>query len=63
MAKVFVFMALIILAGANRFFLMPRLPSDGGVLERLARNVALEQACGLVILAAAAVLGILAPPA
>ena len=63
LAKVVLFGALLAIAVVNRFVLMPRVPADDHVLERLARNVAVEQACGLVILAAAAMLGILAPPA
>ncbi|MBV9393297.1 MAG: copper homeostasis membrane protein CopD [Methylobacteriaceae bacterium] len=57
------FVALLALAFANRFVLMPRLAETGALRGKLARNVAAEQALGLAVLAAAAVLGILPPPA
>ncbi|MEA2840795.1 MAG: copper resistance protein [Methylobacteriaceae bacterium] len=62
-AKVLGFAALIALAAVNRFVLMPRLAANGSARTRLTRNVVAEQAGGLIILAAAAVLGILPPPA
>ncbi|MBV9065704.1 MAG: CopD family protein [Methylobacteriaceae bacterium] len=57
------FTALVALASVNRFILMPRLAAHGCVRTKLARNVMAEQAIGLAILAAAACLGILPPPA
>jgi putative copper export protein len=47
----------------NRFFLMPRLAANGSARTRLTRNVVAELAGGLLVLAAAAILGILPPPA
>jgi putative copper resistance protein D len=62
-AKVLGFAALVALAAINRFALMPRFAANGSARTRLTRNVVTEQAGGLVILAAAAILGILPPPA
>jgi putative copper resistance protein D len=62
-AKVLGFAALVALAAVNRFVLMPRLAANGSARTRLTRNVVAEQAGGLIILAAAAILGILPPPA
>jgi putative copper resistance protein D len=56
------FAALLALAFANRFVLMPRLAETGALRVNLMRNVAAEQSVGLAVLAAAAVLGILPPP-
>jgi putative copper resistance protein D len=61
-AKALGFAALLALACANRFVLMPRLAEAGALRASLARNVLAEQAVGLAVLAAAAVLGILPPP-
>jgi putative copper resistance protein D len=61
--KILGFAALVALAAANRFVLMPRLAADSSARLRLARNVVAEQAIGLIILAAAAALGVLPPPA
>ena len=63
MVKAVGFAALLALAFANRFVLMPRLAGTGARRANLARNVAAEQVIGLAVLAAAAVLGILPPPA
>ena len=57
------FAVLLAFAFANRFVLMPRLAETGALRANLARNVAAEQAVGLAVVAAAAVLGILPPPA
>jgi putative copper resistance protein D len=62
-AKLLGFAVLVVLAAMNRFVLMQRLASDTSARDRLARNVLAEQAGGLAILAAAAILGILPPPA
>jgi putative copper resistance protein D len=62
-AKVLGFAALVALAAVNRFLLMPRLATNGAAPMRLTHNVVAEQAGGLLILAAAAILGILPPPA
>ena len=63
LAKILGFACLIALAIANRFVLMPLLGSERPARARLMRNVVAEQVGGLAILAAAAVLGILPPPA
>jgi putative copper resistance protein D len=57
------FIALVALATVNRFVLMPRLDAARSAPTRLVRNVVAEQVTGLAILAAAAILGILPPPA
>jgi copper resistance protein D len=62
-AKLIGFVALVAVAIVNRFVLMPRLPMQASPRTRLMRNVVAEQAGGLAILAAAAILGILPPPA
>jgi putative copper resistance protein D len=62
-AKALGFACLVALAFANRFALMPRLPRADAVRAKLTGNVVAEQAVGLAILAAAAILGILPPPA
>ncbi|MEA2759832.1 MAG: copper resistance protein [Methylobacteriaceae bacterium] len=62
-AKLLGFIALVTIAIVNRFVLMPRLPMQGSPRARLMCNVLAEQAGGLAILAAAAILGILPPPA
>jgi putative copper resistance protein D len=63
LVKALGFACLVALAFANRFVLMPRLAAAGAVRARLTGNVIAEQAIGLAVLAAAAVLGILPPPA
>jgi putative copper resistance protein D len=63
MAKALGFACLVALAFANRFVLMPRLAAAGALRAILTRNVVAEQAVGLAVLAAAALLGILPPPA
>jgi putative copper resistance protein D len=60
--KLLGFIALVGLAVANRFVLMPRLAQQPSARGQLIRNVVMEQAGGLAILAAAATLGILPPP-
>jgi putative copper resistance protein D len=60
--KVLGFLVLVVLAAVNRFILMPRLAANTSVRLRLTRNVVVEQGAGLIILAAAAILGILPPP-
>jgi putative copper resistance protein D len=62
-AKLLGFIALVAVAIVNRFVLTPRLPMRASAHTRLMRNVVAEQAGGLAILAAAAILGILPPPA
>jgi putative copper resistance protein D len=62
LAKVLGFVVLVALAMMNRFVLMQRF-AQASSRARLTRNVVAEQAGGLAILAAAAVLGILPPPA
>ena len=62
-AKVLGFAVLVALAAINRFVLMQRFVRDAPSRARLTRNIVAEQAGGLAILAAAAVLGILPPPA
>jgi putative copper export protein len=57
------FIALVALATVNRFVLMPRLAAARSAPTRLTRNVVAEQVTGLAILAAAAILGVLPPPA
>ncbi|PWB82848.1 MAG: hypothetical protein C3F11_09785 [Methylocystaceae bacterium] len=55
--------AMIAVAAVNRFVLTPRLseyPRDG--LAKLARNVALEQGAGLVVLGASSLLAVFHPP-
>jgi putative copper resistance protein D len=61
--KMIGFVLLVVLAALNRFVLMPRLAPNGSARMRLTRNILAEQAGGLLILAAAAILGILPPPA
>ena len=61
--KILVFLALIAGASVNRFMLLPLLAKrPATTLAGLARSIAIEQALGLSALAAAALLGILAPP-
>ena len=62
LAKVLGFVVLVVLAVMNRFVLMQRF-AQAPSRARLTRNIVAEQAGGLAILAAAAVLGILPPPA
>src|SRR5947209_8510376 len=62
-AKLLGFAILIILAAMNRFILMPRFASDASARNRLLHNVIAEQVGGVAILAAAAMLGVLPPPA
>jgi putative copper resistance protein D len=62
-AKLLGFAVLLILAAMNRFILMQRFASDASARNRLVHNVVAEQAGGVAILAAAAILGILPPPA
>ena len=62
LAKVLGFVVLVALAMMNRFVLMQRF-AQAPSRARLTRNIVAEQAGGLAILAAAAVLGILPPPA
>ena len=68
-AKLAIFGLMVILAGANRFYLSPALSlalatGDTGVaLQSLRRSLALESALGLVILGLVAGLGLLASPA
>ena len=51
------------LAVANRFVLLPRLKiGTEAALPALARNVFAEQGLGLIVIAAAAILGILPSP-
>lgn len=63
MVKAIGFAGLLALAFANRFVLMPRLATERALRAKLTRNVVAEQALGLTVLAAAAILGILPPPA
>lgn len=61
--KALVMAAMIAAAAHNRFVLTPRLESEGGAsLAHLSRNVAFEQAAGVLVLMAAAVLGLFHPP-
>ena len=61
--KVVLFLAMIAGASVNRFVLMPRLSArPEATMASLARNIAFEQATGCLVLAAAALLGILTPP-
>jgi putative copper resistance protein D len=62
-AKLLGFAILIALAAMNRFVLMQRFATDAPARNRLLRNVMAEQAGGVAILAAAAMLGVLPPPA
>jgi putative copper resistance protein D len=57
------FIALVALASVNRFILMPRLAGHTSARTALLGNAVAEQAVAVPILAAAAVLGILPPPA
>jgi putative copper resistance protein D len=61
--KIVLFLAMITGASVNRFVLMPRLSArPEATMAGLARNIAFEQATGCLVLAAAALLGILTPP-
>ncbi|MBI3275789.1 MAG: CopD family protein [Methylocystis sp.] len=61
--KIAIISTMIVAAALNRFVLMPRLSAQTEItIARLARNVTFEQAAGLLILAAAAVLGVFHPP-
>lgn len=61
--KIAIASAMIFVAALNRFVLMPRLSEQAEIATaRLARNIAFEQAAGLLILAAAALLGVFHPP-
>jgi copper resistance protein D len=63
LTKLLGFIVLVALAAMNRFVLMEHFVHDGAARTRLTRNVVAEQAGGLAIVAAAALLGILPPPA
>ena len=64
MLKAAIVFTMIVVAALNRFVLIPRLSSQKKIaLPKLARNVAFEQAAGLLILVAAAFLGVFHPPA
>lgn len=61
--KIAIISTMIVAAALNRFVLLPRLSAQTEItIARLARNVTFEQAAGLLILAAAAVLGVFHPP-
>jgi putative copper resistance protein D len=61
--KIVLFLVMVSLATINRFALMPRLSrGDDAALTQFRRNIALEQACGLLVLLAAASLSGFAPP-
>ena len=60
--KVALYLAMTALALTNRFRLLPSLAGDEAALGLMCRNVAIEQALGLAILAIVSVLGTLAPP-
>lgn len=63
MLKAAILTGMIAAAAINRFVLMPRLStSPAQSLAALARNIAFEQAAGLLILAAAAFMAIFHPP-
>lgn len=68
-AKLLIFALMLLLASANRFFLTAALASGlaagdtTSALRALRRSLALESACGLVVLGLVAWLGLLAPPA
>jgi putative copper export protein len=58
-------LAMITLAALNRFIRLPRIRIGAhkyNALPMLIRNVFLEQSLGLLVLAAAAILGLLPPP-
>lgn len=67
--KLLIFALMLLLAGANRFFLTPALASGLAAgdtvpaLRALRRSLASESVCGLVVLGLVAWLGLLAPPA
>jgi copper resistance protein D len=58
--KIALFMAMVAIAGINRFRLTPRLPGKGSI-RRLAGNVLVEIGLGLAIIAVVSVLGTLPP--
>jgi putative copper resistance protein D len=58
--KIALFVAMVTVAGVNRFRLTPRLPGKDP-LRRLGRNVFVEIGLGLAIIAIVSVLGTLAP--
>ena len=60
--KVALYLAMTALALTNRFRVLPRLADDEAALGLMWRNVAIEQALGLAILAIVSVLGTLPPP-
>jgi putative copper resistance protein D len=61
--KIALFLALVAVAFVNRFVLLPRLPArPEPTMASLARGIVFEQVAGLLALAVAALLGILAPP-
>lgn len=68
-AKLLLFVAMLLLAGANRFFLTPALAAavESGdtspAIQKLRRSLIVESGCALAILALVAWLGLLAPPA
>jgi putative copper resistance protein D len=61
--KILLFLAMVAVAAANRLHLAPRLMRDPAALIPLTRNVLLEQALGIAILAAASLLGTWPPAA
>jgi putative copper resistance protein D len=58
--KIGLFIAMVIIAGINRFRLTPRLPNKEAV-RRLDRNARAELAMGLAIIAIVSILGVLPP--
>jgi len=68
LAKLALFGLMLVLAGANRFYLTPALAAGiensdtSTALRSLRRSLALESACALVVLGLVAWLGLLAPP-
>jgi putative copper resistance protein D len=61
--KILLFLAMVAVAAVNRLHLAPRLMRDPEALIPLTRNILLEQAVGIAILAAASLLGTWPPAA
>jgi putative copper resistance protein D len=66
LVKIGLFLAMVALAGANRFLLVPSLSNEserGKALSHLRGHVLLEQILGVAVLAIVSGLGTMAPPA
>jgi putative copper resistance protein D len=61
LAKVALFGFMLMLAAANRYWLMPRLAQQDRLLSVLVRTIAMEQALAAAVLLAVSALGLVNP--